>query len=204
MKTLVIGIAGGSGSGKSTITEHLSKKFPGEITVLNHDNYYKAQHEITYEERCKVNYDAPEAFDTALMIEGLKKLKAGESILCPVYDFKIHDRSDAVIKIEPHKVILVDGILIFQNESLRKLMDIRVFVDTDADVRVLRRIRRDVNERKRTLDSVINQYLTTVKPMHELYVEPSKKYAHIIIPEGGQNLVALEIIEKRIYDHISR
>ncbi|MBR5411316.1 MAG: uridine kinase [Clostridia bacterium] len=202
MNTLVIGIAGGSGSGKSTITRILASKFPGHVTVLNHDNYYKAQHDKPFEERVKVNYDAPEAFDTDLMIRDLKKLKNGEAIDCPVYDYSIHDRSDKVQHIEPADVIFVDGILILENKELRDLMDIKLFVDTDADERVLRRILRDVKERKRTLDSVINQYLATVKPMHELYVEPSKKFADIIIPEGGHNLVALELLEKRIFDHV--
>ena len=202
MNTLIIGIAGGSGSGKSTITRILTSKFPGHVTVLNHDNYYKAQHEKPFEERVKVNYDAPEAFDTALMIEDLRKLKAGQAIDCPVYDYSIHDRTDETKHIEPADVIFVDGILILENEELRNLMDIKIFVDTDADERVLRRILRDVKERKRTLDSVIGQYLATVKPMHELYVEPSKKFADLIIPEGGHNLVALELLEKRIQDHV--
>ena len=204
MQTLVIGIAGGSGSGKSTITSILARRFPGEVTVLNHDNYYKAQHDKPFEERVRVNYDAPDAFDTDLMIKDLKRLKAGEAIYCPVYDYKIHDRTEETVKIEPNKVIIVDGILILENPELRSLMDIKIFVDTDADVRVLRRIKRDVNERRRTLESVIDQYLATVKPMHELYVEPSKKFADIIVPEGGRNLVALEILEKRILDHVGR
>ena len=204
MNTLVIGIAGGSGSGKSTITSILARKFPGEVTVLNHDNYYKAQHEKPFEERVRVNYDAPDAFDTDRMIEDLKKLKAGETIYCPVYDYKIHDRTDETIRVDSNKVIIVDGILILENAELRSLMDIKIFVDTDADVRVLRRIKRDVNERKRTLESVIDQYLATVKPMHELYVEPSKKFADVIVPEGGRNLVALDILEKRILDHVAR
>lgn len=202
MKTLVIGIAGGSGSGKSTITRILCSRFPGHVTVINHDNYYKAQHDKPFEERVKVNYDAPEAFDTDRMINDLKRLKAGEAIDCPVYDYSIHDRTDETTRIEPADVIFVDGILILENKELRDLMDIKIFVDTDADERVLRRILRDVRDRKRTLEGVITQYLTTVKPMHELYVEPSKKHADIIIPEGGQNLVALELLEKRILDHV--
>lgn len=202
MKTLVIGIAGGSGSGKSTITRILCSRFPGHVTVINHDNYYKAQHDKPFEERVKVNYDAPEAFDTDRMICDLKRLKAGEAIDCPVYDYSIHDRTDETTRIEPADVIFVDGILILENKELRDLMDIKIFVDTDADERVLRRILRDVRDRKRTLEGVITQYLTTVKPMHELYVEPSKKHADIIIPEGGQNLVALELLEKRILDHV--
>ena len=202
MDTLVIGIAGGSGSGKSTIVRILRDKFPGSVTVINHDDYYKAQHELTYEQRCKTNYDCPDAFDTPLMAEHLRALRRGESIECPVYDYKIHDRTDETRRVDSAAVIIVDGILILEDPTLRELMDIKIFVDTDADVRVLRRIRRDVNERKRTLESVIDQYLTTVKPMHEMYVEPSRKYAHLIIPEGGQNLVALEMLEKRILSHL--
>lgn len=204
MKPLVIGIAGGSGSGKSTIVRILRERFPGSVTVINHDDYYKAQHEMTYEERCKTNYDCPDAFDTPLMVEHLQALRRGESVDCPVYDYKIHDRSDEIRRIDSAPVIIVDGILILENPALRELMDIRLFVDTDADVRVLRRIRRDVNERKRTLDSVIMQYLTTVKPMHEMYVEPSRKYAHLVIPEGGRNLVAMEMLEKRILSHLGQ
>jgi len=200
---LVIGIAGGSGSGKSTITRLLSERFEGRVTVLNHDDYYKAQHEMSYDERCKTNYDDPAAFDTELLIEHVKKLKNGQDVMCPVYDFKIHDRTDLLQEKKSAEVIIIDGILVLQNEELRSLMDIKLFVDTDADVRVLRRIRRDVNERKRTLESVINQYLTTVKPMHEMYVEPSKKHADLIIPEGGKNLVAMDIIENRIEMHFN-
>ncbi|MBQ7639248.1 MAG: uridine kinase [Clostridia bacterium] len=201
-KPLVIGIAGGSGSGKSTITKILFDHFAGKVTVMNHDDYYKAQHELSYVERCKVNYDAPEAFDTGLFIEHIKKLRDGQDVMCPVYDFKIHDRSDELRLKKSAEVIIIDGILILQDEKLRALMDIKLFVDTDADVRVLRRIRRDVNERRRTLDSVIDQYLQTVKPMHELYVEPSKKFADLIIPEGGKNIVAMEILKNRISSQI--
>lgn len=198
---LIIGIAGGSGSGKSTITEILKKKFGDDVTVINHDNYYKAQHEKTYEERTKQNYDAPDAFDTDLLAEHLELLRQGFAIDCPVYDYK-HDRSDKTIRIEPSKVLIIDGILVLAEPKLRDYMDIKIFVDTDADIRILRRIQRDVNERGRTLDSVISQYLSTVKPMHEMYVEPSKKYADIIIPVGGHNLVAMEMIENRVRSHI--
>ena len=202
MNTLVIGIAGGSGSGKSTITRILASKFPGHVTVLNHDNYYKAQHDKTYEERTKQNYDAPDAFDTDLLAEHLELLKQGFAIDCPVYDYTQHDRSDQTVRIEPSKVLIIDGILVLAEPKLRDYMDIKIFVDTDADIRILRRIQRDVNERGRTLDSVISQYLSTVKPMHEMYVEPSKKYADIIIPVGGHNLVAMEMIENRVRSHI--
>lgn len=199
---LTIGIAGGSGSGKSTITRLLVEKFGNDVTVIRHDDYYKAHHNLPYEERAKLNYDCPEAFDTDLMAEHLALLRQGKAIDCPVYDYMEHDRSDKIRRIEPNKVLIIDGILILADESLRKLMDIKIFVDTDADIRILRLIKRDVNERRRTLDSVINQYINTVKPMHEAYVEPSKKYADIIIPEGGYNIVAMEMIENRILHHI--
>lgn len=200
---LTIGIAGGSGSGKITITQLLVEKFGNDVTVIRHDDYYKAHHNLPYEERAKLNYDCPEAFDTDLMAEHLSLLRQGKPVDCPVYDYMEHDRSDKIRRIEPNKVLIIDGILILAEESLRKLMDIKIFVDTDADIRILRRIKRDVNERRRTLDSVINQYIETVKPMHEAYVEPSKKFADIIIPEGGYNIVAMEMIENRILHHIN-
>ena len=199
---LIIGIAGGSGSGKSTIARWITEKFEADVTVLRHDDYYKAQHALPLEERAKQNYDCPEAFDTALLAEHIRRLKDGRAVDCPVYDYMIHDRTERTRHIEPTKVLLIDGILVLADERLRDLMDIRLFVDTDADIRILRRICRDVNERKRTLESVMEQYLTTVKPMHEMYVEPSKKYADIIIPEGGHNLVALEMLDNRIRNHI--
>ena len=202
-KTLIIGIAGGSGSGKSTITEMIRSQFEGNVTVIRHDDYYKAQHEKTIEERAKQNYDAPEAFDTDLMAEHINLLSLGFPIDCPVYDYTIHDRSDRVRRIEPARVMIVDGILILAEPKLRELMDIKIFVDTDADIRILRRIRRDVRDRGRTLESVIEQYVSTVKPMHEMYVEPSKRYADIIIPEGGHNMVAMEMIENRVRAHLS-
>lgn len=200
---LVIGIAGGSGSGKSTITDILKKKFGDNVTVIKHDDYYLAQHDKTYEERTRINYDAPDAFDTELMAEHLRLLKMGFPIDCPVYDYTQHDRSDQVKRITPSEVLIIDGILVLADPRLRAFMDIKIFVDTDADIRILRRIRRDVNVRGRSLDSVIDQYLSTVKPMHEMYVEPSKKYADIIIPEGGYNLVAMEMIENRVMAHLS-
>ena len=200
---LIIGIAGGSGSGKSTITRILKEKFGEDVTVINHDNYYKAQHDKTYEERTKQNYDSPDAFDTELMAEHIRLLRQGFPIECPVYDYTIHDRSDQVIEIRPSRVLIVDGILILAEPRLRELMDIKIFVDTDADIRILRRIRRDVNKRGRTLDSVIQQYVSTVKPMHEMYVEPSKKYADVIIPEGGHNVVAMEMIEHKVRDFLN-
>ena len=200
---IIIGIAGGSGSGKTTITRELVRRFGGEVTVINHDNFYKAHHEMSYEERARLNYDHPDAFDTDLLIAALKDLKAGRTVYCPVYDYSIHDRSEETVEIRPSRVIIVDGILIFENKELRDLMDIKLFVDTDADVRILRRIIRDVRERGRSLESVVEQYLTTVKPMHEQFVEPSKRCADIIIPEGGHNLVALEMVIQRVRAHLS-
>ena len=199
---LTIGIAGGTGSGKTTITKRIMERFGGNVSVVNHDNYYKAHDEMTYEERCKLNYDHPDAFENDLMIEHLKQLKAGKSVRCPVYDYTVHNRSKDTVVIKPAKVIIVEGILILADKQLCDQMDIRVFVDTDADVRILRRIVRDVKKRERTLESVIDQYLTTVKPMHEAFVEPSKKNAHIIIPEGGRNHVALDMVIGRIRQHL--
>ena len=196
---IVIGIAGGTGSGKSTMIDKLKKEFRDEIAIISHDFYYKQHNEIPFEERKKLNYDHPDAFDTDLMIEHILQLKQWKAIERPVYDFTIHNRIDETICVTPAKVIVTEGILIFENQSLRDLFDIKVFIDTDADVQIIRRILRDVRERGRTLDSVINQYLTTVKLMHEQFVEPSKKYADIIIPEGGYNKVALEMLNERIH-----
>lgn len=202
MNTIVIGVAGGSGSGKTTLVRALVDRFGDDITVLSHDNYYKRHDELPLEERRLLNYDHPDAFDTDMMIDHLRQLKAGLAIECPTYDYTVHNRAEAVLRIEPRPVIVVEGILIFQNPELCSEMDIRIFVDADADVRLCRRIRRDVNKRGRTVDSVIGQYLATVKPMHEQFVEPSKKNAHLIVPEGGKNLIALEMIINRIQRHI--
>ena len=204
MNIMVIGIAGGSGSGKTTLTLRLKERFGEDVSVLNHDNYYKSHSELSYEEQAKLNYDHPDAFDTDLLVRDLTALRAGKTVQCPIYDYSIYDRSDKTVEVRPTAVIIVEGFLIFENKALRDLMDIRVFVDTDADVRILRRILRDVNERGRTLDSVINQYLTTVKPMHEAFVEPSKKYANIIVPEGGRNEVALDMLVERIRGHMAQ
>ena len=200
---LVIGIAEGSGSGKSTLVKNLIAEFPDMVTVLSHDNYYRRHDELTYEQRTHLNYDEPGSLETDLMARHLEILRQGGCIDCPVYDFTIHNRLDATIPVVPEKVIIVEGILILAEPELCNEMDIRVFVDTDADVRILRRIIRDVNKRERTLESVVTQYLTTVKPMHEAFVEPSKKNAHIIIPEGGQNLVALDMVMERIKAHLN-
>ena len=201
---MVVGIAGGTGSGKTTITKKLMQHFGGDVSVIYHDNYYKAHHNMSYEERSRLNYDHPDSFDTDLLIQAVKDLKAGRSVACPVYDYTIHDRSDKVIVVRPAKVIIVEGILIFQSRELCQQMDIKIYVDTDADVRILRRIVRDVRDRGRSLDSVVNQYLSTVKPMHEQFVEPSKRNADIIIPEGGHNQVAMEMVMERVRAHIER
>lgn len=198
-KVIVIGIAGGTGSGKSTMIKKIKEEFGDDITMISHDFYYKRHVGMTYEERAQLNYDHPDAFDTDLMIEHIKGLKEWKSIERPVYDFTIHNRVDETVVVKPAKVVIVEGILIFENKELLDLFDIKVFIDTDADVRIIRRILRDVNERGRTLDSVVTQYLTTVKLMHEQFVEPSKKQADIIVPEGGFNVVALEMLNQRIY-----
>ena len=200
---LVIGIAGGTGSGKTTLMKNIMNRFGDVVTVLSHDNYYRRHDDLTYEERCLINYDEPAALETDLMARHLDLLRQRQAIDCPVYDFSAHNRSNDTIRIVPKNVIIVEGILIFENEPLRDLMDIKIFVDTDADVRLCRRIKRDVNKRGRTLESVLTQYQQTVKPMHEKYVEPSKKYADIVVPEGGKNLVALDMIMLRIQQHLS-
>lgn len=199
---MVIGIAGGSGSGKTTITRKIIQRFGDNVTVIQHDSYYKAHHGISYEERCRLNYDHPNAFDTELLVQAVMDLKAGKSVVCPVYDYTVHDRSDDTVIINPARVVIVEGILIFDSRELCDLMDIKIFVDTDADVRILRRITRDVRDRGRSLDSIIDQYLTTVKPMHEQFVEPSKRNADIIIPQGGHNRVALEMVLQRVKGHL--
>ena len=199
---LVIGIAGGTGSGKTTLMNNLIQRFEGSVTVLSHDNYYRRNDHLTYEERCKINYDEPAALETDLMARHLEQLRHGQTIQCPVYDFAQHNRSDETIEITPKSVIIVEGILIFENQALRDLMDIKIFVDTDADVRLCRRIKRDVNKRGRSLESVLTQYQETVKPMHEKYVEPSKKHANLVVLEGGKNWVALDMIVGRIQRHL--
>ena len=204
MSTIIIGIAGGTGSGKTTLTQHLKEHFGSSVTVIGHDSYYKLQEGTTYEERVLQNYDHPDAFDTDLLIQHLRELKEGRSIQCPVYSYVDYNRTDQTVEIFPTRVLIVEGVLIFQDPVLRGLFDIKIFVETDADERILRRALRDVEERGRTLRSVVSQYLTTVKPMHEQYVEPSRKYADIIVLEGGHNLVALEMIMQRIQSHIDR
>lgn len=199
MDTIVIGIAGGSGSGKTTLADTLVSYFgENEVSILRHDNYYKKNDDLTYEERAKLNYDHPDAFDTDLLCEHIRQLKAGRPIDMPVYDYSVHNRSDKTIRIQPNPVIILEGILILAEPRLVELMDFKIFVDTDADERILRRIIRDVNDRGRSLDSVIRQYRETVKPMHDQFVEPSKRKANIIIPEGGRNEAAMQVIVELI------
>lgn len=201
---IVIGIAGGTGCGKSTMINRIKEEFSEQISIISHDFYYKQHNDIPFEERKLLNYDHPDAFDTDLMVEHIRALAAGEAVERPVYDFTIHNRIDETVTVRPAKVIIVEGILIFECKELRDLFDIKVFIDTDADVRIIRRIIRDVSERGRTLSSVVNQYLTTVKPMHEQFVEPSKRKADIIIPEGGHNQVALDMVLERVRAHLAQ
>lgn len=203
MNTILIGIAGGTGSGKTTLADRLVDSFgQDEVSILRHDNYYKRHDEMCFEERSRLNYDHPDAFDTELLCSHIRALKAGESVQMPLYDYAVHNRSNRSVTVYSAPVLVLEGILIYAEPSLCGLMDIRVFVDTDADVRILRRIERDVKARKRSLDSVITQYLTTVKPMHEQFVEPSKRKAHIIIPEGGKNKVALDMLIWSVKRHL--
>ena len=204
MKSLVIGICGGSGSGKTTIAERLMDAFPNEAVILSHDFYYRRNDHLTFEERCKINYDHPDSLETSLMIEHLKALRDGQTVTVPQYDFTVHNRSDQVLVLEPKPIIIVEGILIFSNEELVNLMDIRVYVDTDADERILRRARRDIMDRGRSVESVMNQYLSTVKPMHEKFVEPSKKKAHIIVPVGGKNHIAMEMLISTVANRLRK
>ena len=197
--TTIIGVAGGTASGKSTLVQKLQEAFIGEdLLTLCHDYYYKAHDELCYEERTKLNYDHPASFDTDMMIEHILTLKAGVPVERPVYSFVEHNRLPETVKIYPAKVIILDGILILENKELRNLMDVKVYVDTDADVRLGRRLLRDVQERGRSMDSVLAQYVGTVKPMHDEFVEPSKRYADLIIPEGGFNSVALGLLIENI------
>ncbi|WP_055667955.1 uridine kinase [Desnuesiella massiliensis] len=198
-RPILIGIAGGTGSGKSTIAKEIYSKFQENcIAMIEQDSYYKDQSNIPYEERTKINYDHPKAFDTELLISHLKSLMQRESIEKPVYDFEIHNRKKESIAVEAKDIIIVEGILILEDPGIRELLDIKIYVDTDADVRIIRRLVRDINERGRTVDSVINQYLNVVRPMHMQFIEPTKRYADIIIPEGGHNKVAIDIIVAKI------
>jgi uridine kinase len=198
-KPVVIGVAGGSGSGKTSVTKAIFDSFKGHsILMLEQDYYYKDQSELPFEERLKTNYDHPLAFDNDLLIDHIEKLLAYEGIDKPVYDYSIHTRSDEIIAVEPKDVIILEGILILEDERLRSLMDIKLYVDTDADIRILRRMLRDIKERGRTIDSVIDQYVNVVRPMHNQFIEPTKRYADIIIPEGGHNYVAIDLMVTKI------
>ena len=197
MDCIIIGIAGGTGSGKSTFTNRLRDRFGDNITVIYHDNYYKRHDDIPFEERKKLNYDHPDALETDLLIEHIKRLRNGESIECPVYDYTVHNRSDKTVRIDPRKIILIEGILLLADPRLRSLLDIKIYVEADADERILRRILRDVKERGRDIDNIVEQYLTTVKPMHYLYVEPTRATADIVI-NSGMNDVAFDIVQSMI------
>ena len=198
-KPIFIGVSGGTGSGKTTIVNRICSEIPEKsVTIMEHDSYYKDQSSMTYEQRCKTNYDHPFAFDTDLFVKHIKELKKGNTIEKPIYDYGIHNRKKEIIIVEPKEIIIVEGLLVFYEERIRELLDIKIYVDTDADIRILRRIIRDMNERKRSLDSVINQYINTVRPAHEQFIEPSKKYADIIVTEGGNNLVAVDLMVTKI------
>lgn len=197
-EVVIIGIAGGSGSGKTTLARKLQEVFKDDVLILSQDYYYKSFDDLPFEERKKINFDHPNAFDTHLLIQHIKLLKKYKPIKRPVYSFIEHKRLDETVEEKPKRVIIVEGILIFENKELANLMDIKVFVDTDADIRFIRRLLRDIKERGRDIESVINQYLTTVKPMHEEFVEPSKKSADIIIPEGGMNYIAVSMLIDKI------
>ena len=198
---MLIGIAGGTGSGKSTFTNRIKKQFGDDVTVIYHDNYYRRRDDIPFEERKKINYDHPDALETDMLIEHIKQLKAGKSVVCPVYDFSVHNRSDKTVVIKPSKVILVEGILVLQNPELCDLLDIKIFVEADADERILRRVLRDVEERGRDLRGIIDQYLTTVKPMHYRFVEPSMAKADLVI-NSGLNDVAYDIVSTKIQAYL--
>lgn len=193
-KICVLGVAGGSASGKTTIINKVKDYFGNDIAVISHDSYYKAHDDMPFEERCKLNYDHPDSFESDRMAEDVRKLMKGHSIEMPVYDYRIHNRSKETVTVEPRTVILMEGILVLENKELRDLMDVKIFVDADADERLMRRIRRDMTERGRSIESVLKQYSETVKPMHEEFVEPSKKYADVIIPHGGENAPGIEML----------
>ena len=201
--TIIIGIAGGTGSGKSTFARRLAERFEGNVSMIYHDNYYRDLSHLTFEKRKKVNYDHPDSLETELLIEHLKELKEGRPVECPVYDFGAHNRSGRTVTIRPAPVVIVEGILVLSDPEIRKLLDLKIFVDADADERVLRRIRRDVVKRKRDIDGIIKQYLTTVKPMHNLYVEPAKAKADLVI-NSGRNEQAFAVAEAFVEKHLKK
>lgn len=202
---ILIGITGGTGSGKTTIANEIFRKFDKScITMIEQDSYYKDQSSLSYDERTKTNYDHPDAFDTELLVSHLKQLISGKSVEKPIYDFSIHNRKKETVTLEPREIIIVEGIMILDSKEIRDLLDIKVYVDTDADVRIIRRLIRDLNERGRTVDSVIDQYLNVVRPMHMQFIEPTKRYADIIIPEGGRDIVAIDILTANIRQILSR
>jgi uridine kinase len=202
-KPILIGITGGTGSGKTTVAEAIHSAFEGNsITMIMQDSYYKDQSHITFEERLKTNYDHPHSIDMDHLIRDLKSLMSGQSIDMPVYDFAEHTRKSETIHIVPTDIIIVEGILVLDDKNLRDLLDIKIYVDTDADIRILRRMQRDINERGRSMESVINQYLNVVRPMHEQFTEPTKRYSDIIIPEGGRNKVAIDVIIRSIKEYL--
>lgn len=199
LRPVFIGVAGGTGSGKTTVARAIAERVPkATVAVIEQDSYYKDQRDIPLEERAKVNYDHPSAFDTPLLVAHLERLAVGQPIEKPVYNFSLHTRENYTERIEPRDIIIVEGLLVLWEASIRELLDIKLFVDTDADVRVLRRLERDIRERGRTLESVISQYLSSVRPMHLEFVEPSKRYADVIIPEGGHNEVAIDMIATKV------
>ena len=198
-KPIVIGIAGGTGSGKTSISNQIMQTFADKsVLLIQQDSYYRDQAHLTFEERLNTNYDHPHAFDNDLLMEQIGKLQRNEAIDIPVYDYALHTRSDKTIRIEPKTVVILEGILVLEDPKLRELMDIKIFVDTDADIRILRRMVRDIKERGRTIESVVDQYLSAVRPMHNQFVEPSKRYADVIIPEGGKNYVAIDLVTTKI------
>ncbi|MCA2500176.1 uridine kinase [Staphylococcus xylosus] len=203
--TTIIGIAGGSGSGKTSVTNEIMKNLEGHsVALLAQDYYYKDQSHLTFDERLETNYDHPFAFDNDLLIENLTDLRNDKQVEVPTYDYTNHTRSEETIAFEPKDVIIVEGIFALENKTLRDLMDVKIYVDTDADLRILRRLLRDTEERGRTMDSVINQYLNVVRPMHNQFIEPTKRYADIIIPEGGSNKVAIDIMTTKIQTLVSK
>jgi uridine kinase len=202
---ILIGITGGTGSGKTTIANEIFRKFDKNcITMIEQDSYYKDQSDLSHEERIKTNYDHPDAFDTELLVSHLKQLIDGKSVEKPIYDFSIHNRKKEAITLEPREIIIVEGIMILDSKEIRDLLDIKIYVDTDADVRIIRRLIRDLDERGRTVDSVIEQYLNVVRPMHMQFIEPTKRYADIIIPEGGRDIVAIDILTANIRQILSK